>query len=86
MWTKTLKLLVFIEFCAGCGIFKVSWLGVYSGFYYGSLNDQGSQGRYWSSTVNNATLAYYLYFDASNVYPAGSYSKDGGFAVRCVLG
>ena len=52
--------------------------------YNGSVYDQGSNGCYWSSTVGNANLAYSLYLDNSNVYPANSRSKFGGFSVRCV--
>ena len=50
----------------------------------GSVYDQGSYGGFWSSTVNDANYAYYLYLNSSKVYPAGNYNKYDGFSVRCV--
>jgi hypothetical protein len=59
--------------------------GVYSGNWNnGSFNNQGSNGNYWSSTVNNATNAYNLNFNSSNVNPANNNNKQNGNAVRCV--
>ena len=49
-----------------------------------SRNDQGSYGRYWSSTVNSRNYAYSLYLATSNVRPAYSYDKNYGFSVRCI--
>jgi hypothetical protein len=48
----------------------------------GSLNNVGSFGCYWSSTVFG-TDAYYLYFDSSN---AGLYFnyRALGYSVRCL--
>ena len=44
----------------------------------------GNNGYYWSSTVNSATNAYYLFFNSGSVNLANSYSRDHGFSVRCI--
>lgn len=48
----------------------------------GSLQDVGSYGRYWSSTVNG-TYSYYLLFYSSGAYVSDS-GRAGGFSVRCI--
>ena len=50
----------------------------------GSLYVVGSYGAYWSRTALSSTLAYYLLFYSSNVYPASNYNRYGGFSIRCV--
>ena len=50
----------------------------------GSLYVVGSYGAYWSRTALSSTLAYYLRFYSSNVYPASNYNRYGGFSIRCV--
>lgn len=60
---------------------------VYTGNYSyssGSLNNEGSNGRYWSRTANSGTDAYNLYFGSSIVYPRNVNSRGNGFALRCV--
>ncbi len=47
------------------------------------LDNVGSDGYYWSSTVLSA-LSYHLHFSSSSVNPAGSNSRGYGFSVRCV--
>lgn len=54
------------------------------GVYNGSVNDQGDVGVFWSSTVYNASLAYYLYLRSSGVNPIGFVNKYNGYSVRCV--
>ena len=49
----------------------------------GTLDERGSYGYYWSSTVNGAS-AYTLYFSSGSVSPAGSSNRLLGFSVRCV--
>jgi len=53
--------------------------------YYGSspLSAVGSNGTYWSSSVNG-TGTYALYFDSGTVNTATNYSRAFGFSVRCV--
>ena len=63
-----------------------SFQGVFSGFYYSGLDDQGSYAYYWSSTVNSAANAYGLFFYSGYVNPAGGGNKIYGFAVRCLVG
>ncbi len=55
--------------------------------YLSDINYRGSHGYYWSSSANNATYAYSLYLDSSDLYP-GTFSayKFFGFPVRCVVG
>ena len=45
---------------------------------------QGSFGYYWSSTRYNDTLMYLLGLNTSSVYPANSYYRSNGSAIRCV--
>ena len=49
----------------------------------GVLTYRGSNGDYWASSVNGAS-AYSLYFNSSDVNPAGSGNRAYGFSVRCV--
>ena len=58
-----------------------------SGYFYdGSAGDQGSYGRWWSSTRNSSYFMYYLYANTSDIYPAGNTNRGVGYSVRCVLG
>ena len=54
----------------------------------GSVYNVGSGGRYWSSSVSSSSVlgAYGLNFGSSNVYWQSNYNRNGGFAVRGVLG
>ena len=52
----------------------------------GSFGNGGSGGRYWSSTANSSTYAYYLSFDSGGVYSANSGRRRFGYSVRCVYG
>ena len=59
---------------------------VYSGYINGSsVLSRGSGDYYWSSTADDANLAYTLYFNSSIVNP-GTYSlrKSNGGSVRCI--
>lgn len=49
----------------------------------GSLGNRGTNGRYWSSTRDNATNGWNLYFSSSNSN-LSYYSKASGFSVRCL--
>ena len=60
---------------------------LYSGYVNGdSIMTRGSIGSLWSSTANNNSIAFYLSFDFSRVYPGtcSGYFKNYGRAVRCV--
>ena len=61
---------------------------VYSGYFNGSSAiHRGSNGNYWSSSVNSSSYAYSLYLGSSLVYPGTSgYYKGNGFSVRCIAG
>ena len=48
-----------------------------------SLNNLGSNGNYWSSSVSG-TNALNLNFNASSVNPANANNRANGFTVRCV--
>jgi uncharacterized protein (TIGR02145 family) len=50
----------------------------------GGVYNQGSTGRYWSSTVYSSTSGYNLSFSSSIVSPTATYSYAAGNAVRCV--
>ena len=49
-----------------------------------SLNNTGSGGYYWSSTIRGATLAHSLDFNSNNIYPVGDDVRCFGFSIRCV--
>ena len=59
---------------------------LYSGTYTSSqLYYVGSNGYWWSSTVNGTNYSYLLILSSSgNVDPQGNHFKYNGFAVRCV--
>ena len=59
---------------------------LYSGNYNNSsLNNVGSNGNWWSSTVNNTNNSYNLNVNSNgNVNPQNNNNKYNGFAVRCV--
>ena len=58
-----------------------------SGYFYDGLaGNQGSIGRFWSSTRTNNYSMYRLGLGTSNVYPSGSENHYYGISVRCVLG
>lgn len=49
----------------------------------GSLNNQGSNGNYWSSSVSGGN-ALNLNFNSGGVNPANANNRANGFSVRCV--
>ena len=55
----------------------------YRGNSNSALNDRGSNGYYWSSTVSD-TYAYYLSFLSGNNVYTGFYERVSGYSVRCV--
>ena len=64
------------------------WLAVRAGNVNsttGDFNNVGTWGNYWASTVNNATNAHILNFNATNVNPTNNTTKVTGRSVRCVL-
>jgi uncharacterized protein (TIGR02145 family) len=63
-----------------------TWRGVYSGNFNpgNGLNNQSTNGYYWSATANSATNGYNLNFSTSTVNPANNTNKYNGFAVRCI--
>ncbi|MDA3820522.1 MAG: FISUMP domain-containing protein [Candidatus Delongbacteria bacterium] len=55
----------------------------YRNYSDGSLGNTGSEGHYWSSTVDD-TNARGIYFYSIDAY-MGSYRRAGGCSVRCIL-
>ena len=55
-------------------------------FSNGSPLNQGSYGRFWSSTRVNNYYMYSLYLNTSSIDPAYSGDRYLGYSVRCVLG
>ena len=49
-----------------------------------SLNNRGSNGNYWSSTLATAANARNLNFNASGVNPTNTNNRFNGFSVRAV--
>ncbi|MDO4889139.1 MAG: hypothetical protein Q4A25_00375 [Candidatus Saccharibacteria bacterium] len=57
----------------------------YAGNYNGTtLNNVGTNGNYWSSSIYNTNNSYNLNFNTSNVNPQNNNNKNNGNAVRCV--
>ena len=50
----------------------------------GSANAQGTNGYFWSSTINDTNNMYALYVYASSVRPQVGDARYDGFSVRCV--
>ena len=49
----------------------------------GSLRSAGSNSYYWlATTYPNATDAYYLVFNSTDVYPSNYSTRNNGFSVR----
>ncbi len=55
-------------------------------FNIGSAFDQGSSGRFWSSTYNSGNNMYNLRVNSSDVYPPGRSNRLSGYSLRCLLG
>ena len=49
-----------------------------------ALSNRGSNGNYWSSSFNNATYAYNLYFNSGAVNPANNNGRRYGWPIRPV--
>ena len=49
-----------------------------------SLNNRGTNGNYWSASLNSQTNGYNLNFNASGVNPANNNNRFNGFSVRAV--
>ena len=52
--------------------------------YSARLDDTGSGGSYWSSTVDGGYFAYYMIVKSSYVNPRLNHTRYRGFSVRCV--
>jgi uncharacterized protein (TIGR02145 family) len=53
----------------------------------GQLNNRGGYGYYWSSSADNDSHGYYMYFSHENVYSqttSGYVNRSDGHNVRCV--
>ena len=61
------------------------WFVRSGGIGGGSFSYSGANADYWPSTVGSSSLAYYLVFAATGVYPANDSGGRGyGRSVRCV--
>jgi len=49
-----------------------------------SLNNRGTNGNYWSSSLNSADNGYNLNFNSSNVNPQNNNNRYRGYSVRAV--
>ena len=48
------------------------------------LNNRGSNGNYWSSSLQSSTNGYNLNFNSGGVNPANNNNRFNGFSVRAV--
>lgn len=69
---------------SGSGLLADPLKLVRSGYYRSGVNGQGTNGIYWSSTVNSGMYAYLLDFNSYVVAPDNSYNKYYGNSVRCL--
>jgi uncharacterized protein (TIGR02145 family) len=66
---------------------SAAFRGVFSGYWNSGFGNQGSYGRFWSSSVYDAAFARYLVFNSSGVSPGSNDDlRYYGFGVRCVVG
>ena len=49
-----------------------------------SLNNRGTNGNYWSASLNSQTNGYNLNFNSEGVNPANNNNRFNGFSVRAV--
>lgn len=49
-----------------------------------SLNNRGTNGNYWSASLNSQTNGYNLNFNSTAVNPANNNNRFNGFSVRAV--
>ena len=57
----------------------------FAGYISGTgLLNHGSNGNYWSSSLDSSAYGYGLYFYSGGVYPADNYDRFYGFSVRAV--
>jgi len=54
------------------------------GYTNGAVGFVGTGGLYWSSSYNNTTYAYNLYFNSTSVNAGYGSNRATGFSVRCV--
>ena len=60
----------------------------YSGYVNrvdGKVDNQGTNGYFWSAGSDSSTYARYLNYRGNYTYPEGSYYKTDGYSVRCVV-
>lgn len=48
------------------------------------LNNRGTNGNYWSASLNSAANGYNLNFNSGGVNPANNNNRFNGFSVRAV--
>ena len=53
------------------------------GYINGTLSDEATRGRWWSSTAYNGAVRYLLSYNGSSLH-TGNYSRRSGLYVRCV--
>ena len=49
-----------------------------------SWNNRGSNGNYWSASLNSATNGRNLNFNSGGVNPQNNNNRNNGFSVRCI--
>lgn len=54
-------------------------------FYNGASGYQGQDGYFWSSTNRDGARMYYLNREGDSINPLGSYRRDRGYSMRCLL-
>ena len=78
--------------CASRGVLRIKYSSnsclearFYGGNWYGSSNNVGNNGNYWSSVVEDDEYAYELNFNANgNLNPQNDDDRDNGNSLRCV--
>ena len=56
-----------------------------SGYWYGSLDNVGGSGYFWSPMVNDSFVSYYLYANSDGYVDPDYYrNRDDGHSVRCL--
>lgn len=69
----------------GITSYALQYNTVGGGYYYNKAKSSPANGYWWSTTANDATDRYDLYYNGSTLAATSDYTRYGGFYVRCVL-
>ncbi len=84
-WKTQYPFIFFVGFSVSNSARRYPLSYVFSGYYRwgnGNLNNQDSDGYWWSTAAYSDSIAYYLSMYSSGLYPQTTNSKTYGFSLR----